>query len=144
MLIFEEYLNKFLIGYNENIKFIFNKNKQNSMNDSCLSFAKFLFERKEVPFNDNTMRWITVKDANMQNQHILVKKKDGTIIGGEHDGEKLEDVFKDVEDEKNEKKVHRNGFFVNGKEYYHSFGKYYCDEEKITREDGGEGQRMII
>ena len=34
-----------------------------------------------------------------------------------------------------EKKLHKNGFIHNGKEYYHSFGRYYCDKEKITKEE---------
>lgn len=128
MLIFEEYLNKF----NDSIiKLIKDKMHQKI----SLSFVNFLFENNEIPFDSDTMRWITIKDKNMQNQHILVKKKDGTIVGGEHDGEKLEDVFDNVEDEKSKKKHHKNGFIYNGKEYYHSFGKYYCDGEKITREE---------
>ena len=51
------------------------------------------------------MRWITIKDERDRNQHILIKKKDGTILGGmggEHNGEKLKDVFKDIEDERKE------------------------------------------
>ena len=34
-----------------------------------------------------------------------------------------------------EKKLHKNGFIHNGKEYYHSFGRYYCDKEQITKEE---------
>jgi hypothetical protein len=128
MLIFEEYLNKF---NDSKIRFIKDKLQQKI----SASLVNFLFEDNKIPFDSDTMRWITIKDKNMQNQHILVKKKDGTIVGGEHDGEKLEDVFDNVEDEKSEKKVHKNGFFHNGKEYYHSFGRYYCDGEKITREE---------
>ena len=72
--------------------------------ESYSSFAEFLFE-KEEKFVASTMRWITIKDKDMQNQHILIKKKDGTIVGGmggEHNGEKLKDVFKDIEAERKE------------------------------------------
>ena len=72
--------------------------------ENCLSFAEFLFE-KEEKFVASTMRWITIKDEQDRNQHILIKKKDGTILGGmggEHNGEKLKDVFKDIESERKE------------------------------------------
>lgn len=70
--------------------------------ESYSSFAEFIFE-KEEKFVASTMRWITIKDEKNQNQHILIKKKDGTILGGmggKHNGEKLGDVFDDIEDKR--------------------------------------------
>lgn len=70
--------------------------------ESYSSFAEFIFE-KEEKFVASTMRWITIKDEKNQNQHILIKKKDGTILGGmggKHNGEKLGDVFDDLEDKR--------------------------------------------
>jgi hypothetical protein len=84
------------------IKFI---KAKKSVKESYSSFAEFLFEKEEVPFNDKTMRWITIKDERDRNQHILIKKKDGTILGGmggEHTGEKLKDVFDDLEDKRDD------------------------------------------
>ena len=78
--------------------------KEKKVKESYSSFAEFLFE-KEEKFVASTMRWITIKDKDMQNQHILIKKKDGTILGGmggSHNGEKLSDVFKDIESERKE------------------------------------------
>ena len=72
--------------------------------ESYSSFAEFLFE-KEEKFVASTMRWITIKDERDRNQHILIKKKDGTIIagmGGEHTGEKLKDVFDDLKDKRDD------------------------------------------
>ena len=72
--------------------------------ESYSSFAEFIFE-KEEKFVASTMRWITIKDENNQNQHILIKKKDGTILGGmggTRNGEKLGDVFKDIEADRKE------------------------------------------
>ena len=93
--------NKFCYSSGD-IKFI--KDKK-SVKESYSSFAEFLFEKAEVPFNDKTMRWITIKDERDRNQHILIKKKDGTIVagmGGEHTGEKLKDVFDDLEDKRDD------------------------------------------
>ena len=75
-----------------------------SVKESYSSFAEFLYE-KEEKFVASTMRWITIKDEQDRNQHILIKKKDGTILGGmggTHNGEKLKDVFKDIEAERKE------------------------------------------
>ena len=72
--------------------------------ESYKSFAEFLFE-KEEKFVASTMRWITIKDERDRNQHILIKKKDGTVIagmGGEHNGEKLKDVFDELGDKRDE------------------------------------------
>ena len=65
-----------------------------------ISFLEYLEEAKRVEFNPDTMRWITIKDKEMQNQHIIVKKKDSTVVGGmggKHNGKDLETVFKDEE-----------------------------------------------
>lgn len=73
-----------------------------AVKESYSSFAEFLYE-KEEKFVASTMRWITIKDEQDRNQHILIKKKDGTILGGmggTHNGEKLKDVFKDIEAER--------------------------------------------
>lgn len=62
-----------------------------------ISFLEYLEEAKRVEFNPDTMRWITIKDKEMQNQHIIVKKKDSTVVGGmggKHDGKPLKAVFK--------------------------------------------------
>ena len=78
--------------------------KKENVKESYLSFAEFLFE-KEEKFVASTMRWITIKDERDRNQHILIKKKDGTILGGmggKHNGEKLGDVFKDIEADREE------------------------------------------
>ena len=78
--------------------------KAKKIKESYSSFAEFLSE-KEEKFVASTMRWITIKDEQDRNQHILIKKKDGTILGGmggTHNGEKLKDVFKDIEAEKKE------------------------------------------
>ena len=78
--------------------------KAKKIKESYSSFAEFLSE-KEEKFVASTMRWITIKDEQDRNQHILIKKKDGTILGGmggTHNGEKLKDVFKDLEDERKE------------------------------------------
>lgn len=78
------------------------KKKNKEVKESYSSFTEFLFE-KEAKFIPSTMRWITIKDERNQNQHILIKKKDGTILGGmggKHNGEKLDDVFDDLEDKR--------------------------------------------
>lgn len=78
--------------------------KHKKVKESYSSFSEFLFE-KEEKFVASTMRWITIKDEKNQNQHILIKKKDGTILGGlggKHNGEKLGKVFKDIEDDRKE------------------------------------------
>ena len=65
---------------------------------SFLSFSQFIIE-KDIKFDDATMRWITIHDENNKQQHILIKKKDGTILGGmggKHNGEKLNSVFQDA------------------------------------------------
>lgn len=75
-----------------------------AVKESYSSFAEFLYE-KEEKFVASSMRWITIKDELDRNQHILIKKKDGTILGGmggKHNGEKLGDVFKDIEAERKE------------------------------------------
>ena len=93
-------------GYTEEdikgIKLI--KSKKKKVKESYSSFAEFLFE-KEEKFVASTMRWITIKDERDRNQHILIKKKDGTILagmGGEHNGEKLKDVFDELGDKRDE------------------------------------------
>ena len=100
--------NKF--GYDDgDIKVVKVKKPQKPVKESYSSFAEFLFE-KEEKFVASTMRWITIKDENDRNQHVLIKKKDGTIIagmGGEHNGEKLKDAFKDIADEKKENNKER-------------------------------------
>ena len=82
--------------------------------ESYKSFAEFLFEREEK-FVASTMRWITIKDERDRNQHILIKKKDGTILagmGGEHNGKKLDQAFKDIADDKKEiEKQEEDGTF---------------------------------
>lgn len=78
--------------------------KSKPVKESYSSFAEFIFE-KEEKFVASTMRWITIKDEKNQNQHILIKKKDGTILGGmggTRNGEKLGDVFKDIEADRKE------------------------------------------
>lgn len=85
-----------------NKKFIYNindiyfiKNKEIKENLKILSFKDFLIE-KYVNYNPNIMRWITVKDKENKSQKILIKKKDGTIlggIGGTETGNKISDVF---------------------------------------------------
>ena len=78
------------------------KAKKKKLKESYSSFAEFLFE-KEEKFLASTMRWITIKDERDRNQHILIKKKDGTVLagmGGEHNGEKLKDVFKELGDKR--------------------------------------------
>lgn len=78
--------------------------KAKKIKESYSSFAEFLSE-KEEKFVASTMRWITIRDEQDRNQHILIKKKDGTILGGmggTHNGEKLKDVFKDIEAERKE------------------------------------------
>lgn len=92
-------------GYTEDdikgVKLIKSKKK---VKESYSSFAEFLFEREEK-FVASTMRWITIKDERDRNQHILIKKKDGTIIagmGGEHNGKKLDQAFKDIAVDKKE------------------------------------------
>ena len=80
------------------------KSKKKKVKESYSSFAEFLFEREEK-FVASTMRWITIKDERDRNQHILIKKKDGTIIagmGGEHNGKKIDQAFKDIADDKKE------------------------------------------
>ena len=70
--------------------------------EGLISFTEFLFE-KEVKFNDATMRWITIHDASNRRQHVLISKKDGTILagmGGKHNGEQIKSVFKDFDEEK--------------------------------------------
>ena len=77
-----------LIFVNKNIK-----------EHNILSFSQFIVE-KNVKFDDATMRWITIHDENNKQQHILIKKKDGTVLGGMggiHNGEKISNVFQDLE-----------------------------------------------
>lgn len=72
---------------------------ENIKEHSILSFSQFLIE-KDVKFDDATMRWITIHDENNKQQHILIKKKDGTILGGmggKHNGDKIDSIFKDTE-----------------------------------------------
>lgn len=60
-----------------------------------LKFTEFLLE-KDIEFDEKKHRWITIKDKKMQNQHIMIKKKDGTIVagmGGKHTGDTLDDVY---------------------------------------------------
>jgi hypothetical protein len=105
----KETANKF--GYSDgDIKVIKIKKPQKPIKESYSSFAEFLFEKNEEKFVASTMRWITIKDENDRNQHILIKKKDGTILagmGGEHNGEKLKDAFKNIEAEKKENDAER-------------------------------------
>ena len=111
------------------IKFI--KDKK-SVKESYSSFAEFLFEKEEVPFNDKTMRWITIKDERDRNQHILIKKKDGTILGGmggEHTGEKLKDVFDDLEDKRDDiEQKQENKTSTKYAEEIEKFRKYAINE----------------
>ena len=92
-------------GYTEDdikgIKIIKSKKK---VKESYSTFAEYIFEREEK-FVASTMRWITIKDERDRNQHILIKKKDGTILagmGGEHNGKKLDQAFKDIAVDKKE------------------------------------------
>ena len=80
----------------------FTETKKKNVKEHYESFTEFLFER-ENKFVAYTMRWITIKDERDRNQHILIKKKDGTIVagmGGEHKGEKLDTLFKDLKQER--------------------------------------------
>jgi hypothetical protein len=69
-----------------------------------LTFTEFLIEKE---FDEDKHRWITVKDKQMQNQHIMLNKKDGTIaagMGGKHNGEKISSIYKDKDSAKKETK----------------------------------------
>lgn len=70
--------------------------------EGIVSFTKFL-NKKQVKFDKETMRWITIHDENGRIQHILISKKDGTVLGGmggSLNGKKINDVFSDFEDKK--------------------------------------------
>lgn len=70
--------------------------------EGIVSFTKFL-NKKQVKFDKETMRWITIHDENGRLQHILISKKDGTVLGGmggKHNGKKIGDLFSDFEDKK--------------------------------------------
>lgn len=109
--------------------------KKKKVKESYSSFAEFLFE-KEEKFVASTMRWITIKDERDRNQHILIKKKDGTIIagmGGKHNGEKLGDVFDDLEDkredfEKKEQKKKEEPTTSNYAKEIEEFREYAINE----------------
>ena len=89
-------------------KFVYKKGelkivKKKDVKEGVLSFTKFLSKKKDVVFDDNTMRWITIHDTSNRRQHVLISKKDGTILagmGGSHNGEHIKDVFKDFDEEK--------------------------------------------
>ena len=86
----------------EGVKIYKPKKLPKKVKESYDSFSEFLSE-KEEKFVASTMRWITIKDERDRNQHILIKKKDGTIVagmGGEHKGEKLDTLFKDLKQER--------------------------------------------
>lgn len=62
-------------------------------------------------FDEKKHRWITIKDKQMQNQHIMLNKKDGTIeagMGGKHNGDTLDDVYNDKKDSKKSSKTASN------------------------------------
>mgnify|MGYP003308713782 CR=1 FL=1 len=76
--------------------------KAKKIKESYSSFAEFLSEKEEM-FVASTMRWITIHDASNRRQHVLISKKDGTILagmGGKHNGEQIKSVFKDFDEEK--------------------------------------------
>ena len=93
------------------IKFVNPKKKKKVKEEQILSFTQFLEEKQQnkfVTFNPETMRWITIHDRDDQLQHILIRKKDGTILGGmggTETGNKIGDVFDEIKNEKDEKKV---------------------------------------
>ena len=136
--------NKFCYSSGD-IKFI--KSKK-SVKESYSSFAEFLFEKEEVPFNDKTMRWITIKDERDRNQHILIKKKDGTVLagmGGEHNGEKLKDVFKELGDKRDEIEQDKENYEEFLKQSYqteieefrkNAFNGFDYHEEYTLKHDG--------
>jgi hypothetical protein len=113
--------------------------KQTKLKEHYTSFAEFLFEKEEVPFNDKTMRWITIKDENDRNQHVLIKKKDGTVLagmGGEHNGERLKDVFKDIEDDKNDSNTLVKDFYrqkISTEDEIH--GRYAITPNDVTPDE---------
>lgn len=144
--------------------------------ESYSSFAEFLYE-KEEKFVASTMRWITIKDELDRNQHILIKKKDGTIIGGmggTHNGEKLKDVFKDIEAERKdiEKKKEAKPYAKSKydeidppsrerferemkvakkvEEMFYAHGdpisenEVHSDENRLTRKELKNGERLAI
>ena len=78
------------------------KPKKKVKESSLVTFSQFLIE-KQVKFDKETMRWITIHDTNNRLQHILISKKDGTVLGGmggSLNGKKINDVFSDFEDKK--------------------------------------------
>ena len=91
------------------IKFVTPKKKKKVKEEQILSFTQFLEEKQQnkfVTFNPETMRWITIHDREDKLQHILIKKKDGTILGGmggTENGNKIGDVFNEIKNEKKEK-----------------------------------------
>ena len=91
------------------IKFVTPKKKKKVKEEQILSFTQFLEEKQQnkfVTFNPETMRWITIHDREDKLQHILIKKKDGTILGGmggTENGNKIGDVFDEIKNEKKEK-----------------------------------------
>ena len=88
-------------------KFIYKKGdlkiEKKSLKEGFLPFTKFLSKKKEVEFDERTMRWITIHDENNRQQHVLISKKDGTILagmGGKRNGEQIKNVFKDFDEDK--------------------------------------------
>lgn len=76
--------------------------KKKIKESTFITFSQFLIE-KQVKFDKETMRWITIHDMNGKLQHILISKEDGTVLGGmggTQNGKKIGDVFKDFEDKK--------------------------------------------
>lgn len=78
---------------------------------SLMTFEEFICEQtksKKVKFNPDIMRWITIHDKNNQQQRLLIKKKDGTILGGmggTETGEKLDNVFNDLQKKKSKESM---------------------------------------
>ena len=71
--------------------------------EGLMSFTKFVSKKKEVKYDERTMRWITIHDETGRPHHIMISKEDGTILagmGGEHNGKKVKDVFKDYDETK--------------------------------------------
>ena len=73
-----------------------------ALEEGITTFRKFL-NKKNIIFDENTMRWITIHDENGKKQHILIYKDTGVILagmGGTHNGKSIKDVFKDFDENK--------------------------------------------
>lgn len=66
---------------------------------------------ENVNFDEKTMRWITIKDKNHQQQKILIAKKDGTIIaglGGKYNGKNLDSIYSKSDNSSNDEETYKN------------------------------------